>query len=78
MQIRTNDVLLLHNQRTGQYQIGMLGCIRHKGIHHDFKINFAKSLYHELRIRCLVDDIGAVDPDHLDRRILGRQNLPAN
>ena len=45
----------------------------HKGIDQHGKINFGKSLYHELRIGCLVDDIGAGGSARLNPRKSGRQ-----
>jgi hypothetical protein len=54
-----------------------LSGFNHKGIDHHVKINLGRSLYHELRIGCLVDDIGAVGSDHLNPRMSGRHNIPA-
>ena len=71
VQIRPDDVLLLEHQCARQYQIRPLGSVVHEGIHNHLKLNAFKGTRGLAGVRRLVDRVDSVDPDQLDRRIVG-------
>jgi len=71
VQIGNPYVFLLKHQGAGKNQVGAFSRIGQEGIHHHFERDRCERPPDGVAVRCLVDHIGPVYPDHPHRGIAG-------